>query len=71
MHDNGVNYVRLKHVTYGSTYQAIEVEVKRYRCSSEHCDYSYIEKIPFLAGRHRITTVSYREIYRLLEIKGN
>ena len=71
MHGNGVNNVRLKHITYGSTYQAIEVEVKRYRCSSEHCDYSYTEKIPFQAGRHRITTVSYREIYRLLEIKGN
>lgn len=71
LHGNGVSYVRLKHITYGSTYQTIEVEVKRYRCSSEHCEFSCTEKIPFQAGGHRITVAAYNEIYRLLEMKGS
>lgn len=71
LHGNGVSYVRLKHITYGSTYQTLEVEVKRYRCSSEHCEYSCTEKIPFQAGGHRITVAAYHEIYRLLETKGS
>ena len=71
LHGNGVSYVRLKHITYGSTYQTLEVEVKRYRCSSEHCEYSCTEKIPFQVGGHRITVAAYHEIYRLLETKGS
>ena len=71
LHGNGVSYVRLKHITYGSTYQTIEVEVKRYRCSSVHCEFSCTEKIPFQAGGHRITVAAYNEIYRLLEMKGS
>lgn len=71
LHGNGVSYVRLKHITYGSTYQTLEVEVKRYRCSSEQCDFSCTEKIPFQAEGHRITAAAYHEIYRLLEIKDS
>ena len=71
LHCNGICHVKLKHITYGSIYQTLDVEVKRYRCSSEHCEYSCTEKIPFAADGHRITVAAYHEIYRLLEIKGS
>ena len=45
LHKNGLCTTSLRHIPMGGKYSVVEVQ--RYRCSNENCEYSEVTDIPF------------------------